>query len=190
MHSHIEAERVCRCIWRPWSCELRGGDRASSKTSILWVGRCTWRLWLCELGGCNRARLEIHLEAVIQRVRRCTCRPWGSEIGVVLGGCQSGGGSYGRRRDRICDCSHWLTRNRGNVENWVLRGLPKDERLAGSGRQSIWGWCSTRCILYAVYAGVAVCSTRCRLYSESTGLGLNTWSWHGEIESTDLTSCF
>jgi len=31
------------------------------------VWRCTWTPWLCELGGRNRASLDIHLEAVIER---------------------------------------------------------------------------------------------------------------------------
>jgi len=43
MHSEIVNERVCRCTWRPSSCEL---------------------------GGRNRASLEIHLEAVIEQVWR------------------------------------------------------------------------------------------------------------------------
>jgi len=34
---------------------------------------------------------------------------------------------------------HWLTHNCGNVENSVQHGLPRDERLAGSRRQSILG---------------------------------------------------
>ena len=34
---------------------------------------------------------------------------------------------------------HSLTRNCGNVLNGVQHGLPSDERLAGSGRQSILG---------------------------------------------------
>ena len=39
------------------------------------------------LGGRNGASLKIHLEAVIERVWRCTWRPLSSEIGRVLGGC-------------------------------------------------------------------------------------------------------
>ena len=38
------------------------------------------------LGGRNRARLAIHLEAVIERVWRCTWRPPWSEFGDALGG--------------------------------------------------------------------------------------------------------
>jgi len=38
------------------------------------------------LGGGNGASLRIHLEAMIERVWRCTWRPLSSEIGRVLGG--------------------------------------------------------------------------------------------------------
>jgi len=43
--------------------------------------------------------LETHLEAVFERVCRCTWRPWSSEIGGVLGAGQSGGSSSGGRCD-------------------------------------------------------------------------------------------
>jgi len=38
------------------------------------------------LGGCYRASLEIHLEAVIERVWRCTGRPLSSGFEDTLGG--------------------------------------------------------------------------------------------------------
>jgi len=57
----------------------------------------------------------------------------------------------------------------------------KMRRLAGSGRQSILGWCSTWWI---------VCCNRCMLYSVYAVLGVNCWSWHREIESNDWTSCW
>ena len=47
----------------PWSSELRDALR-----------------------GHDRASLEIHLEAVIERVWRCTGRPWQSGVGDALGG--------------------------------------------------------------------------------------------------------
>jgi len=56
------------------------------------VWRCTWRPWPCELAGHNRASLEIHFEAVIKRVRR----PWSSQIGDTL-----------RPRDRARLGMHW-----------------------------------------------------------------------------------
>jgi len=142
-----------------------------------WAQRCTPRPWSSEfgdaLGDRDRASLETYLEAVIERDWRCTWRPWWSEIGGVLGGSQSGGGSSGGRRNGSWDFIHWLTRTCGNVENWVQHGLPRDERLAASGKQLMLGWCSTRCILYSVYAV----------------LGVDSWSWHGEMERDDLTSC-
>jgi len=52
--------------------------------------RCTWSRRLSELrdalGGRDWASLEMHVEAVIERVWRYTWRPWLSEIGWVLGG--------------------------------------------------------------------------------------------------------
>jgi len=143
------------------------------------VWKCTWWLRSSErreaLGGRDRVNSEMHLEAVIKRVGRYTWRPWSITIGVVLGGSWSGGdwseggqsersqsggsesgGSEfgGGRSGGMCDGSwdsiHWLTRNCGNVENWVQLGPLRTGRLAGSGRQSISGWCSTRCILDSV----------------------------------------
>jgi len=39
----------------------------------------TWRPYVCEvvdtLGGCDRVSLEMHLEAVIERIWRCTWKP-------------------------------------------------------------------------------------------------------------------
>jgi len=52
------------------------------------------RPWSCKLGGRDRASLEIHLEAVIERVWRCTPRLWSSEVGGAhgrLGWCELGG---------------------------------------------------------------------------------------------------
>ena len=76
--------RVWRNTWRPWSSEfedtLGGRDRPSLEI-------CICRLWSCELAGRNRASLEIHLEAIIERVWRCTWRPWSSEFRDALGGC-------------------------------------------------------------------------------------------------------
>jgi len=97
------------------------------------------------LGGHDRSSLEMHSEAVTERVWRCTCRLWSSEIGGVLGG-----GRFGGRRDGSWDSIHWLTCNCGNVESWVQHP-PRDEKLAGSGRLSILGWCCTWFMLYSVW---------------------------------------
>jgi len=179
---HLEAmiDQVWRCTGRPRSSELRdalwGRDQASLEmqldTEIEWTQRYTPRLWSGDfgdaLGDRDWVNSEMYSEAVTERVWRCTCRLWSSEIGGVLGGSRFGG-----RRDSSWDYIHWLTRNRGNVESWVQYGPPRDERLAGSGRQSILGWCSTWCMLYSVYAV----------------LGVNSWSLHGEIDRDELTSC-
>jgi len=149
---HLEAviEWVWRCTWRPLLYELGGHRHASIKI-------CTWRPWMCELGGCDRVSLEMHLdvvierlwryahwghesanmEAVIDRVWGCSWWPWSSEIAGVLGGGQSGGSSFGGRRDASRDCIFWLTCDCGNVVNWVQHGVAREKRLAESGRQSI-----------------------------------------------------
>jgi len=52
--------------------------------------RCAWKWWLTELRhtlrGRHRASLEIHFEAVIKRVWRCTLRPWSSKFVDAIGG--------------------------------------------------------------------------------------------------------
>ena len=176
-------ERVWRCTWRPWSCELEGCDQArlemQLEAMIKRVWRCTWRPWLCKLGAHNCVSLEIHLEAVIERICRCTWRPWScelggpncasleihledvmervwrctwrsssGEIGRVLGGSQSPGGSLGGRHNGSWDSIHCLTRNCGNVENWVQHGLPRDWLGAGDSQSwddAVHGVCCTRC---------------------------------------------
>jgi len=108
----------------------------------------TWRPWSTEfghaLGGRDRVNSEMHSEAVTERVWRCTCRLWLTKIGGVLGG-----GQFGGRGDSSWDSIHWLTCNFGNVESWV-QNPPRDEKLAGSGRLLILGWCCTWCMLYLV----------------------------------------
>jgi len=134
----------------PWiiGYALGDWDRVNSEMHleavIEWVWWCTWRPCSCKLGGRNRACSEIHLQAVIERVWRCTCRLWSSEIGGVIGG-----GRFGGRRDGSWDSIHWLTCTCGNVESWVQHPL-RDEKLAGSGRLSILGWCCAWCMLYPV----------------------------------------
>jgi len=156
MHLEAEMEWTQRCTWRPWSSEcghtLGGRDRVHSEMHveavIEWVWRCTGRPRSSELrdalGGRDRSSLEMHWESVIEWVWRCTCRLWWSEIGGVLGG-----GQFGGRRDGSWDTFHSLTCNCGNVESWVQHP-PRDEKLAGSGRLSILGWCCTWCMLCLV----------------------------------------
>jgi len=42
---------------------------------------CAWRPLSCKLAGRGRWSVEIQLEAIIDRVWRCTLRPWSMEIG-------------------------------------------------------------------------------------------------------------
>ena len=189
MHLEAVIERVWRCTWRPGPSELSDA-----------------------LGGRDRVNSEMHSEAGIERVWRCTwrpkikwtqwciCRPWSSEFGHALGG-----------RDRA-KLEEYLkvvnleavVREGGAtgaetlfIGSLVIVGMYRIEynmfcremRMAGSGRQSIVGWCSTRCMQYSAYAVLGVWCTRCMLYSVNAVLGVNSWSWHGEIVRDDLTSC-
>jgi len=110
-----------RCTWRPRSNGLRdahgGRDRVNSEDA---------------LGGRERSSWEMHSEAVTERVWRCTCRLWSSEIGGVLGGSRFGG-----RRDGSCDSIHWLTCNW--MRNWLGAG---DCR---SWDDAVLGVCCTLC---------------------------------------------
>jgi len=54
---------------------------------------------------------------------------------------------------------------------------------------AVLGLCGTSIILYSVYAVLDVCCTRCMLYLVYTVVGVNSWSWHREIERDDLTLC-
>jgi len=42
---------------------------------------------------------------------------------------------------------------------------------------------------YLEYAALGVCYTWCMMYSVYAVLSVNSWSWHGEIETDDLTLC-
>jgi hypothetical protein len=92
MHSGIVMEQVCRCTWRPWSCEFGAHNQASLKIHLEavteWLWGHTWRPWsnevgdmqledheIANFGGHNRASLEMHLEAVIEQLRQYTWRP-------------------------------------------------------------------------------------------------------------------
>jgi len=168
MEIHLEAviEWTLSCTSWLWSSEV--GDtlgchhRANMAVVIGRVRICTACLWLCELGGRDRASLE----AVIKRVWRCSWRLSSSNIGGVLGGGLSGGDMSGTRPNGSWDSIYWVTRNCGNVEIWVQHGLPRD--------QTGWEWETVDhgMMQYAVYAVI----------------GVNSWSWHGEIESDVLTS--
>jgi len=175
MYSEAVIERVWRCTRRQYSSEfghaLGGRDRVYLRDAP---------------GGRTGASLKIHLEAVIERVWRYTWRPLSSEIGRVLGG-----GRWTARRVMRPLFISLLTGNRGNVTMWLylwalkeswLMAVDRAGRYAGSwsyiqgstpnheneGKTNNLGW-----MLYSVYAV----------------LGVNSWSWHEEIERDDLTLC-
>jgi hypothetical protein len=146
----------------------------------------TPRLWSTEcedtLVGCDQASLDMHLEAVIEWVWRCTWRPWLSEFGGVLGGGQSEGSFLGGGSDGSGDSIKLLTRNCANVENWVPHGLPREwmpARDSQSLDNAVRGVCSSQWMLYLVYAALGVCYTLCRLYLVYAVLCINSWSSHG-----------
>jgi len=128
---------------------LGGHDRTSLEKHLQaemeWTLCCTWWPWLSQfgyaLGGQDQVNSEMHSEAVTERVWRCTCRLWSNETGGVLEGCR-----FGWRRDGSWDYIPWLTCNGGDVESWVQHP-PRDEKLAGTGRLLILGWCCTWCML-------------------------------------------
>jgi len=63
---------------------LEGSNNAALKAVVAWVWRLTWRVWSSEFGdtpgGGNWVNFEMHSEIVIERVRRCTWRPWWSKL--------------------------------------------------------------------------------------------------------------
>ena len=169
-----------RCPWRPWSSEFQdalcGRDRGSVGMQLHTEIKCTEgytpRQWSSQfgdgIGDRDWVNSEMCREAVIERVWRCSCRLWSSEIGGLHGGSRFGG-----RRDGSWDSIHSLTCNCGNVESWEQQHPPRDEKLAGSGRLSLLGWCCTLGMLYRV------CAVLC----------VNSWLWHGEMDRDDLTLC-
>jgi len=204
MHLETKIEWTQRCTWRPGSSEF--GDALGDR-EIEWTQRCTWRPWLSEfgdaLGGRDRVNSEMHLEAVIERVGRYTWRPWSNKIGGVLGGgwsgsdwsegvqsggsqsggsesggSESGGGRSGGMCDGSWDSIYWLTRNCGNVENWVQQGPLRawetgwERETVDLGMMQVRGVCSTRCMQYSVYGVLDVCCTRWMLYSVYAVLGV------------------
>jgi len=93
--------------------------------------------------------------------------------GVDRAGRHSGSWSYIQRSI----CNHEHDRKTNNLWYPVL------------------GVCCTWCMLYLVYAVLGVCCTWWMLYLVYACtrcmhvLGVNSWSWHGEIQRDDLTLC-
>lgn len=187
------------------SCQLRdamgGYDQVSLEmeleAEIEETQRCTWQPWLNQfqdaLQDHDQTSLERHMEAEIARTDKCTLRPsstesgdalqghdpaildiqlrpWSSEIPGVLGGGQCGAGRSGGRHDWSWEFSYLETSNFGNVKGGVEQDPQRDKRWET-------GWaCETvngRMMQYFVYAV----------------LGINSWSWNGQIERDESTSC-
>jgi len=197
IHSEAMIERVWRCNWRSRSSDIRDALGSHDwpsleihlEAEVEWTQRYTLRPWSREFGnalvaGYDRAWLEEYLEMVNLRVvdlevvdgRRALCwdsihrlvnsTPWECDEMILplkllwrTGWWPSN--CVGRHAGSW-SCFHGSTRNReneGTTDN--LRG-----------------------IMGLVYAALGVCCTRCMLQ-----LGVNSWSWHGEIQRVDLTLC-
>ena len=133
----MRLENVITGVGRPWSSEFGHGpggrDQVNSELCLEAVieggWRCTWNLWSREYGdaliGYNWAWFKEYLEVV--------------DLEAVDG-----------RHTGCWDSIHWVMCQCGNVKSWVQHHPPRDERLAGSRRQSNLGWCSTWLILHLV----------------------------------------
>jgi len=190
---YLEAviERVERCTWRPRSSELRDalGGRDQANTEMLlearieWTQRYTPRPWSSKFGDAPGDRdwvnSEMHLEAVIERVWRCTGRPWSSEFGDALWGCDRA-----RLEMQLETEIEWTQRCTGRLRSSEIGGVLGSGQFGGrrdgswdSGWERETGWerdtVDLGMMLYLMYAV----------------LGVKFWSWHGEIEREDLTSC-
>jgi len=197
MHLEAVIERVWRCPRRPRLNELRDAVRGCSwvsfkmhlKPEVKWTERCTWWLWSSEVGDTlgrhDRMHIEMHLEAVIERVRRCTCSPieqhWRST------GRRSMTGALGASTLFISQ----LTRNHGNVMAWLYlwavmqsclvafdharRHAISWSYIPGStcNRKNEWKSDNLGWMLYLVYA-----CTWCMLYLVYVVFSVNSLSWY------------
>jgi len=126
-----------------------------------------------------------NLEAVIEPVRRYTCRPWSSESGDILGG-----------------------RDQASFEMHLQAMIEQDWRSTWG--RSIWREARQQLRLYSLvnlylWECTELSTTSAERWEtgrerETVDLGMmlylvyavlcvNSWLWHGEIEREDLTSC-
>jgi len=129
------------------------------EAKIKWDGRCTWSPCVWEIGG-------EYSDSWSGGAQPGGSRSWGGQPwGSWLGGCRLVGGTNRKQRHnlfvtfQLCECRELSTSR--SAKKW-------GEGLARRRRWSTTGWC--KYLLYAV-------------------LGVNSWSWHGEIERDDITSC-
>jgi len=180
-------ERIWRYTWRPWSCKHGGHDWVSLKMQ--------WGVHDCA-----------NMEAVIKRVHTYTSSLWLSQIGQVLGGQKL----MLRRVPRLYSsvtklATEGMWQDDINFDlawraSWwrsvVKRVMPEAEAtfrgqliiIRPKGRQSILGGFCTRSMLCSEYGwtGCMLVLGVC-LFSVYAVLGVNSWSWHWEIERDDLT---
>jgi len=193
MPSDPSFEQVCTWTWRPWSNEFGGHVH----------------LWLeeyLETADVDRVDVEAVNSETID-LGPSIHEPFDPTMGDRV---QIAMGSW--------DSIHSLRYNCANVENGVPKCHLRDDRwqtdckgkavnlgmiqysvYAGfvacssqcmlNSLHAVLSVCCTWCMLYSVYAVLSVCCTRCMLYSVYAVLGMNTWSWHGEIERVYLTLC-
>jgi len=150
-----------RCHWRPWLSMfgdvLGGRDLVELGDAVGGRDQACWEMHLemplrADVGDHDQVSLEMHLEAVIERVGRFIWRQLAIKTEGGLWGSRYRGGRSGGQRIGSRDSMHWVTFNHGNVVSWVQQGPPRDEGrngewLAGSRREPIVGWCSTRCMV-------------------------------------------
>jgi len=160
IHWEAVIEQVWRCPWRPRLSQLTdslgGRNRASLdmhlEAEIEWTKRCTGRPWSSEfgdaLGGRGWVNSEMHFEAVIEWVWRCNWRPESSELRDALWGCDQASlemhlhAMIERDWRSTWRQSIWREERR-QVRLYSLVNLSLDQKLAGSERLSILGWCCT-----------------------------------------------
>jgi len=203
MHLEAEIKWTQRHTWRPWSSEfrdvLRGLDQMNSEIHseavIERIWWCTCRPKSSELrdavGGHDRVTMEVHLAAVIIRVWRCTWRLLSSEIGGVLLEVVDLEAVDGRCTG-CWDSIHRLV----NSKLWECDKVTLPLKLFW--RTGLWRWiCTEVRWKLKLRSGVNLNhenegtteNLRCMLYSEYAALGINSWSWHGQIQWDDLTLC-
>jgi len=200
MHLEAVIERVWRCTWRPrssWTqrCTWRPqssdfGDGFAGRDRV--TQRCTWRPWSSEFGdaqgGRDRVTSRMHLEAVIERVWRCTWRPrsgwterctwrsWSSEFEDALAGHDwARSGDYleavDRRRAGCWDSILQLVNSQPWEYDEVTLPLISHGELAGGGRS---------------------CREARRKLNLHSGVNSQSSEWRGDRQSWDdavLTVC-
>ena len=154
-----------------------------------WTQRCTWRMWLIEfgdaLGGGDRASLEMHLEAVIERVWTCTWTPRSSKLWDAPRGCDRASLETHLQAMIKWDCRSTWRRSISREARWQLR-------LYSLVNLSYWE-CREMSTTSAERWGTGweqeTVDLGMMLYMVYNVLGVNTWSWDGEIDRDDLSWC-